>query len=235
MGDNTKAESVVASEQLTVRYNLLSTAYLKKVLYLSIKRTFDIAASALGLIIASPVMLLTAVLIKTNDGGPAIYKQKRIGKDGKEFTIYKFRSMHIDADARLAEMLKSDPAVAEEYARNAKLKDDPRITKVGKFIRKSSIDELPQLLNILKGEMSIVGPRPLVNGELSEHGGNGAIYQSVRPGITGWWACNGRSDVEEYEDRLKLEYYYVENCGISLDVKCIVKTIAAVCGAKGAE
>ena len=234
MGDSTKAESVTASEQLVVRYSIWDLARLKKGLYLLIKRTFDIVSSSLGLIVASPIMLATAAIVRLGDGGPAIYKQTRIGKGGKEFTIYKFRSMRIDADARLAEMLKNDPLVAEEYAKNAKLKDDPRITKVGKFIRKTSIDELPQLINILKGDMSVVGNRPYMISERSKMGPVYTNIVSTRPGLTGYWQVSGRND-QTFKKRLELESFYSNNASIRMDVRIFIKTFSAVIGAKGAE
>ena len=139
-----------------------------------------------------------------------------------------------DADKVLERTLELDPILNEEWQRNQKLENDPRITKIGKVIRKLSIDEIPQFINVLKGDMSIIGPRPLVNGELDSHNGNHEIYESVRPGITGWWACNGRS-ATTYEERLELEYFYVKNQSLILDIKCIFKTILAVLKRDGAK
>ena len=127
-----------------------------------------------------------------------------------------------------------DKVAADEWKKYQKLSNDPRITKIGRIIRKTSIDELPQFLNVLKGDMSMIGPRPLVNGELDSFSGNHEIYESVKPGITGWWACNGRS-ATTYTDRLNLEYYYVRNQSLSLDINCIFKTIAEVFSGKGAK
>lgn len=230
-----KTELNTVNERFLVKTIIFRLVVIKKEIYFFVKRTFDIIASALGLVVSSPIIFITAIIIHKNDGGPAFYTQTRIGKDGKEFTIYKLRSMYIDADARLKELLKEDKEIAKEYNKNAKLKNDPRITKIGKIIRKTSIDELPQLINILKGDMSVVGPRPLVKNELAQHHGDSELYESIRPGITGWWACNGRSDVEDYRTRLNLEYYYVEHCGILLDCKCILKTATSVLLSKGAE
>ena len=131
-------------------------------------------------------------------------------------------------------MLLKQKKYREEWEANQKLDNDPRITKIGKFIRATSIDEVPQFLNVLKGDMSLIGPRPLVEGELDAHKGNHEIYESVRPGITGWWACSGRSALD-YDERLKLEYFYAENACLSLDIKCIFKTIKAVIKKSGAK
>jgi undecaprenyl-phosphate galactose phosphotransferase len=159
------------------------------------------------------------------------FKQKRIGKDGKEFVMYKFRSMVHNAEELLEELLKEEQ-YRKDWEENQKIEKDPRITPIGIFLRKSSLDELPQLLNVLKGEMSIVGPRPLVKGELEEHGGS-KIYWTVKPGITGWWGSHGRSDID-YSERLELEYFYIRNMSFKLDMICILKTITAVIKHKGA-
>ena len=166
------------------------------------------------------------------DGGNVIYTHKRIGKDGKAFQIYKFRTMVQNADVLLEELLK-DERYRKEWKTNQKIENDPRITKWGRFLRESSLDELPQVINVLIGEMSIVGPRPLVEGELEAHGGL-ELYQKVKPGITGWWACHGRSEID-YPERLALEYYYVRNLSLKLDLLCIYKTIIAVITRHGAK
>ena len=163
-----------------------------------------------------------------------MFSQYRIGKNGKLIKIYKFRSMIPNAEKELERLMKEDSKIKEEYLTNKKLKDDPRITPVGHFLRKTSLDELPQFINVLKGEMSMIGPRPLVEGELDAHKGNHKIYESVRPGISGWWACNGRS-ATTYEKRLELEYYYCKNCSLILDIKCVFLTISAVLFKKGAK
>ena len=198
-----------------------------------IKRTFDILVSGLSLIILSPFFLIIAILIKIDSKGPVIFKQKRIGKNGKYIYLYKFRSMYSDSDERLEELLK-DPKIREEWEENYKLDPDPRITRVGKVLRKTSIDELPQLVNILRGEMSIVGPRPVVDGEIEKYGMSKNKLLSITPGLTGWWACNGRS-CTSYEDRIKLELYYVNHRSILLDLKIIFKTFVAVIKKSGAK
>ena len=205
------------------------------IIYLIIKRIFDIIVSIIGIILIIPVYIIIKLCyIFTGDFSSILYYHNRIGKNGKEFRLYKFRSMVKDADKKLEELLKNDKKLAEEWKENHKLDNDPRITGIGRIIRKLSLDEVPQFFNLLIGNMSLVGPRPLVKGELDGHNGNHEIYESVKPGITGWWAANGRS-CTSYEQRLELEYYYCENCSLWLDIKCIFKTIGAVLGRKGAK
>lgn len=205
-----------------------------KVLYKVIKRTFDIVVSLVGCIFLLPIIIIVKIsYIISKDYNSIFYTQTRIGKNGKEFKLYKFRSMIPNADKVLKKLLKN-PIYKDEWERNQKLENDPRITKMGKILRKTSLDELPQLINVLKGDMSMIGPRPLVKGELDAHHGNHAIYESVRPGISGWWAVNGRS-ATTYEKRLELEYYYCENCSLILDIKCFFMTITTVLHKKGAK
>ncbi len=203
------------------------------ILYRFIKRTFDIIISLLSLILLSPLFLIIVVLIKLDSKGKAFYKHKRIGKNGEIIYLYKFRSMYSDSKERLEELLK-DPKIKKEWEENYKLDHDPRITKVGSFLRKSSLDELPQLLNILIGNMSIVGPRPVIEKEIEKYGTNKDKLLSVTPGLTGWWACNGRS-CTSYEDRMKLELFYVNNRSLILDIKIIIKTFISVIKRDGAK
>ena len=207
---------------------------IKKAIYFFIKRIFDLICSLLGLILLLPVAIIVKIAyICTGDFKSIFYQQKRIGKAGKELGIYKFRSMVYNADEVLVELLK-DPKYKKEWEENQKLAHDPRITKVGKIIRKTSLDELPQFINVFLNEMSLIGPRPLVKGELDAHKGNHEIYESVKPGITGWWACNGRS-ATTYKKRLELEYFYVQNCSLWLDIKCIFLTIKVIFTHDGAK
>lgn len=200
--------------------------------YFFIKRVFDIFFAILGIILLVPVYIVTKIsYVITGDFNSVFYKQKRVGKHGKIIYIIKLRSMVYNADDILKELLKN-PRYKEEWDKNQKLENDPRITRVGKFLRKSSLDELPQFINVLRGDMSLIGPRPLVVGELDAHGGNHQLYESVKPGISGWWAANGRS-ATTYEKRLELEYYYCENCSLWLDIKCIYLTVYAVLSKKG--
>lgn len=196
--------------------------------YRAVKRCFDVVGSLLALIVLSPLFLVVAILIKHEDGGPVFYTASRVGENGKKIGVYKFRSMKPDAD-KLNAMLT--PAELELYQREYKLDRDPRITRIGEYIRKSSIDELPQLINILCGDMSFVGPRPLVREELQS---KYTVFQqkkmtSVKPGLTGLWQVNGRSDCTyESGERQRLELSYMERCSLWLDFKVLLKTAAVV-------
>ena len=177
---------------------------IRKTLYFIIKRLFDIICSLIGCIFLLPIALIVKIsYLLSGDTKTIFYKQKRIGKNGKFIYIYKFRSMVVNADEVLKELLK-DPKYKKEWDENQKFENDPRITKMGKILRKTSLDEVPQFINVLKGDLSLIGPRPLVEGELDAHNGNHEIYEAVKPGITGWWAANGRS-ATTYEKRLELE------------------------------
>ena len=195
-----------------------------------IKRLFDIIVSFLGLLILSPLFLLLTILIKCDSKGPVFFIQKRIGRNGKKFGIFKFRTMRINAEELIASFT---PEQLKEWKENFKLKNDPRITRVGKFLRNTSLDELPQLINIFIGNMSLVGPRPIVEEELEWYGEKKNVLLSVRPGLTGWWATNGRSEVS-YPERCDYELYYVYNCSLFLDIKILFKTFSAVFSRKGA-
>ena len=204
-----------------------------QLIYLAFKRLMDILWGLIGLVFLIPVALLVKIAyLISGDRGGIFYRQKRVGQNGKTIHIWKFRSMVTNASEVLQELLK-DEKYRKEWDENQKFENDPRITKVGNFLRKTSIDELPQLINVFMGEMSLVGPRPLVEGELEKFGGL-KLYQRVKPGITGWWACNGRSNIE-YRERLELEYYYVKHCSIYLDVICILRTVLAVIKKDGAR
>ena len=223
--NETVMENVYSIDHVTVR----------KAIYFFIKRIFDIFVGLIGFLFLIPITIIVKIVYMiSGDFYPIIYRQARIGKNGKTIYIYKYRSMVPNADVMLFELLKKNKKLRKEWEANQKLNDDPRITKIGKVLRNTSIDEMPQFLNLLKGDMSLIGPRPLVHGELDSHNGNHEIYESVKPGITGWWACNGRS-ATDYEDRLNLEYYYVKNCSLGLDIKCIFKTAIAVIKRDGAK
>ena len=195
-----------------------------------IKRLFDIIVSFLGLLILSPLFLLLTILIKCDSKGPVFFIQKRVGRNGKKFGIFKFRTMRINAEELIASFT---PEQLKEWKENFKLNNDPRITRVGKFLRNTSLDELPQLINIFIGNMSLVGPRPIVEEELEWYGEKKNVLLSVRPGLTGWWATNGRSEVS-YPERCDYELYYVYNCSLLLDIKILFKTFSAVFSRKGA-
>ena len=200
-----------------------------------LKRSFDIVAGIVGCIVLGILYLIYAPKIK-KDGGKAIFYHTRIGKDLKSFKMYKFRTMYVDAEKRLEEMLFKDEKLREEYYKNFKLKNDPRVTEVGKFLRKTSLDEFPQFINVIKGEMSFVGPRPVVQKEVDMYYGeeNSRKIFMVKPGITGMWQANGRSDVENYDERIALDLYYIRNWSLWLDVTITIKTIKNVIGKKGA-
>ena len=207
----------------------------KKYFYRFVKRTFDIICSIIGLIFMIPVILIVKICyLCIGDTKSIFYTHNRIGKNGKIIKLIKFRSMIWNADEVLHNVLLKQKKYKDEWDKYQKLNDDPRITKVGKLLRKTSLDELPQFINVLKGDMSIIGPRPLIEGELDAHKGNHEIYESVRPGISGWWAANGRS-ATDYKKRLELEYYYCEHCSLWLDIKCIFKTIKVVLCRSGAK
>ena len=198
-----------------------------------LKRIFDIFFALLGLVLMLPVVIAVKIAyLLSGDKAGIFYSQKRVGQDGKKFIILKFRSMSNDADAILQELLKEEK-YRNEWEEKQKFTDDPRITRVGRVLRETSLDELPQIINVLKGDMSFVGPRPLVPGELEKHNGL-PLYQEVKPGITGWWACNGRNNID-YPERLDFEYYYVNNRSFRLDMLCIFKTIRAVISREGAQ
>lgn len=204
-----------------------------QLLYRGVKRIFDILFGLLGLIGLLPLMLAVKLsYLASGDKGSIFYTQTRVGLNGKPFKMIKFRSMAGNADEMLEELLK-DPVYAAEWEENQKFAHDPRITKMGNLLRKTSMDEVPQFLNVLKGDMSLIGPRPLVIGELESHNGL-QLYNQVKPGITGWWGCNGRSNTT-YAERLDLEYYYVKNCSFYLDVLTIIKTIVVLVSRSGAK
>jgi lipopolysaccharide/colanic/teichoic acid biosynthesis glycosyltransferase len=242
MEENQKSQNEIieipVQENVVLPINLKKTestfSRIERITYFIIKRVFDILCSIFGILMLIPISLVTKICyIAVGDKKSIFYKQKRVGKNGKIIYIYKFRSMVYNADEVLKELLK-DPKYRKEWDINQKFENDPRVTKIGKILRKTSLDEIPQFINVLKGDMSLIGPRPLVEGELDAHKGNPMIYQSVRPGISGWWAANGRS-ATTYEKRLELEYYYCKNCNLILDIKCVFLTIKAVLYKEGAK
>ena len=217
------ADAVMIMENVNIKN---STG--KKYVYCGIKRLFDIMMGLIALIMLIPIALgIKIATLLSGDKHPIFFKQERIGKNGKTFSFYKFRSMIPDADKVLEQTLKMDKLAAEEYKINKKLKDDPRITKIGKFIRKFSLDELPQVINILKGDMSFIGNRPYLPREKEDMT---AFYDDIvktKPGLTGWWQVNGRSDVT-FRKRLELESYYSKNQSLWLDIKIFFKTFKVV-------
>lgn len=196
------------------------------------KRLFDVVCSVLALAFLSPIFLFVAVLVR-RDGGSALYSHERVGLGGKTFFCLKFRSMYEDSDTRLEMLLASDPKARQEWTEHYKLKQDPRITPVGHFLRESSIDELPQLVNVLKGDMSLVGPRPVIVEELGKYGDAKEAYLSVRPGLTGLWQVSGRNDLD-YKTRVNLDTEYIESWSFKVDVIILLKTIRVVLERRGA-
>ena len=200
---------------------------------LIIKRLIDIFLILLFSPILIPVFIILMFLTKVTSRGPIFYGHKRVGKNGKEFKCWKFRSMCIDADKKLEEILANNPLMREEWEKERKFINDPRITKFGKFLRKTSLDELPQLINILIGQMSFVGPRPVTEPELVKYGEYRDYVLSVTPGLSGMWQTSGRSDTE-YEERIALDLYYIQNWSIWLDIWILIKTVYVVLKGRGA-
>ncbi|HAJ7641928.1 TPA: exopolysaccharide biosynthesis polyprenyl glycosylphosphotransferase, partial [Escherichia coli] len=198
----------------------------------TLKRLFDIIASIAIIILLSPVLLYISRLVK-KDGGPAIYGHERIGQDGKPFKCLKFRSMVTNSKDVLNELLQNDPEAKREWDTTFKLKNDPRITKIGAVLRRTSLDELPQLFNVLKGEMSLVGPRPIITAELERYNEEVDYYLLSKPGMTGLWQVSGRSDVD-YETRVYLDAWYVKNWSMWNDIAILFKTVGVVLKKDGA-
>lgn len=195
-------------------------------------RAVDVTIALLALVFIAPLLLTIYCLIRRQDGGPAIFSHMRLGEGGRSFPCFKFRSMVVDAEARLQALLASDPAARAEWEADHKLRNDPRITPLGAFLRKSSLDELPQLLNVLRGEMSIVGPRPIVFGEVARYGRRYAHYCAVRPGITGLWQVSGRNDVS-YRRRVACDALYAHRRSLGVNLGIIFWTIPAVLRSEG--
>lgn len=198
-----------------------------------LKTIFDFALTLVGTVAISPILIFIAIWIYKDSPGPVIFKHTRIGKNGKKFPCYKFRSMCIDAKEKLAELLENDPVAKAEWERDFKLKNDPRITKSGAFLRRTSLDELPQIFNVLRGDMSLVGPRPVIEEELERYGEYVNDYLMVKPGITGMWQINGRNDTS-YAERVCMDSWYVRNWSIWIDNLILWRTLKSVIRCKGA-
>lgn len=198
--------------------------------YKIVKRFFDLISSIIALIIFSPIFLILAIWVRVDSKGPVVFGHLRIGEDGRVLKVYKFRSMVQNADEVMANFTQEQKA---EFQENFKLENDPRITKAGNFLRKTSLDELPQLLNIIMGNMSVVGPRPIVEKEIEKYGEYAEKFFSVKPGLTGYWQANGRSDTT-YEERVQMDMYYIDNRSFLMDIKIIFKTFISVIKKEGA-
>ena len=236
MNVNISEDRMITDETISIQANdLKEKINVKLITYKFFKRIIDIIGGLVGVILLIPMTLCIYIARKIlkEDDGPIFYEHLRYGKNGKKFRVYKFRSMCIDADKKLKEYLDNNEEMRKEFEENQKLKNDPRITKIGKILRKTSIDEFPQFINVLKGDMSLIGPRPVVDGEIEKYGENKTKFLSVKPGITGYWAANGRSDTS-YDERIKMELYYVDNISFKLDVKIFFKTILSVIKKEGA-
>lgn len=198
--------------------------------YQIVKRTFDIVVSLVGILLLSPVFLAISIAIVISDGFPIFFSHKRVGKNGRLFSVYKFRTMIRNAE----EVLKKDPELWKQFQENYKIDRDPRIMKIGHFLRKSSLDELPQLFNVLKGNMSLVGPRPIVEPELEKYGEHQGIYLAMKPGCAGLWQCSGRSDTT-YAERVEYDREYYMRAGLRYDVKTLFKTVLSMLTGHGAR
>ncbi len=207
-----------------------------------LKRVFDVVGAGLGLILLSPIFLIVALTIKIADPGPVFFRQRRLSRAGSEVYMYKFRSMKhkFNSDKKykgkspvqIFELL-GRPELVDEFEEHQKVRNDPRVSKIGDFLRRSSLDELPQLFNAFMGDMSLVGPRPILPVELERYGNQSGSFLALKPGITGLWQISGRSDIS-YEDRVKLDIYYVENWSLWLDIKILIKTVVAITKKSGA-
>ena len=228
MNINVESQEAILSRDIVIVPKIAKKA--SKINYMSVKRVFDLVISTIGLIILSPIFLILAIIVKLDSKGPVFFAHTRYGKNGKKFKMYKFRTMYENAQ----DMIKDfTPEQMKEWKENFKLQDDPRITKVGKFLRKTSLDELPQIVNIMKGDLSIIGPRPVIEEELEKYGESKEKFLSVTPGLTGYWQANGRSSTT-YEQRMEMELYYIDHISPKLDFKIFFKTIESVIKKEGA-
>lgn len=228
-------EEILKENETSVTNNKERIKKMKYIIYKIMKRTLDISASIIGITLLLPITFMIWIAnIIVKDNGPVFFKQERIGKDGEFFKLYKYRSMVEDADDKLSKYLAENEEAREEYKKYKKLKDDPRITKVGKFIRNTSIDEFPQFINVLKGQMSLVGPRPYLPREIKDMGESFNEIIKVKPGLTGLWQVNGRSETT-FEDRIRIDKEYVQKRGLKLDTKIFIWTIGKVFTKEGAK
>ena len=201
--------------------------YPKKYFYKIIKSIFDLLFSLIILIVGLPIFLIIASLIKLSSRGPIFYLQERIGKNKKTFNCIKFRTMHPEAEDMLENLITNDERLRKEFEQTHKLKNDPRITNIGKFLRKTSLDEIPQFLNVIKMEMSIIGPRPIVKKEIQKYGKSYIKVISIKPGITGLWQVSGRNNLS-YKRRVILDCLYVDNISPLLDLRIIIRTFGVI-------
>ncbi len=237
MGINVNSNNAVLTQEVELETPIASKNKSKaKILYKIVKRIADIIGGVVGTILLIPItiVLYIVTLFSKENKGPLFFEQLRIGKNGKEFRFYKFRSMVMHADEKLWEYLNNNPEAKEEYKKYKKLKEDPRITRLGKFLRKTSLDEFPQFINVLKGDMSLVGPRPYLYREKGDMGEKYNTIITVKPGLTGLWQVNGRSETT-FEERMQIDSEYIENRSIILDIKIIIRTFFKVFKKEGAN
>jgi len=199
-----------------------------------IKRSMDVVLAGMGVTVLSPLLLVIAALVKSTSHGPVLFGHRRLGEGGRPILVYKFRSMVVDAETALFTMFAEDPALRVEYEATYKLRNDPRITRLGRWLRRTSLDELPQLFNVLRGDLSLVGPRPIVESEIAKYGPAAAAILRVSPGVTGLWQVSGRSDLD-YAERVRLDMDYIANWSLWLDLRILMATIPAVIRRKGAR
>ncbi len=197
-----------------------------------LKRICDLIGATLGLIFGLPLLVIIAILIKITSPGPVLFRQKRLGKDGQPFEMYKFRSMVSGAEELLGDLLEGDPHLQRSFSELQKIYDDPRQTSIGRFLRRTSLDELPQLLNVIKGDMSLVGPRPILLHQRAAYGPNFLIYQRLHPGITGLWQVSGRN-LLSFRQRAALDEIYIKNWSLNLDLFIMIRTIWVVIRGEG--
>lgn len=235
MNVNIGENDIIADKTITIQPDLKEKIDDKQILYRVFKRLIDILGGLVGVIVLIPMTLCVYIarVIKKENDGPLFYEQLRIGKDGKEFRFYKFRSMVMNADEKLEEYLEQNEEARQEYEKYKKLKHDPRITKLGEFLRKTSIDEFPQFINVLKGDMSLVGPRPYLHREIEDMRDNYQTIISVKPGLTGYWQVNGRSD-KDFKERTDMDVAYVHDRNLWFDIKILIKTVLKAFQKEGA-
>lgn len=211
-----------------------SIPFAGRVTHLPTKRIFDILFSLCALLLLSPLLLIIALVVKLTSRGPLFYGHERIGRGGRKFSCYKFRTMHPDADQRLNDLLANDPELRAEWEASHKLKNDPRVTPLGNFLRRTSLDELPQFWNVIRGDLSVVGPRPVVEKEVVRFlGDRSSKILSVRPGLTCLWQVSGRSNTS-YDTRVSMDMHYVRNHSMGMDLRLIAQTIPAMITSRGA-
>lgn len=230
-----KEEHIEEQSKAIKKENVSIGKLISKLPYKICIKIIDIMAGIVGTLMLAPITLVVLIMriIKKENDGPIFYEQLRIGKNGKQFRIYKYRTMVMNADEKLGKYLAENPEAKKEYKKYKKLKDDPRITKVGNFLRKTSLDEFPQFINVLKGEMSLVGPRPYLHREKEDMGDVYDTIIKVKPGVTGYWQVNGRNDVS-FDYRIYMDTYYIEHRSLIMDIKIIIKTILKIFKREGA-